>query len=296
MARARTRQRCYLCGAGSPAELPGRVRDNARLKVLECRKCGLVFLSSFSHINSGFYEESGMHGGLPDVARWLAETERDDERRFRFCAPLLKGRAVLDFGCGNAGFLLKAKKTAASALGLEPEKALAAHYKKLGLRVEREISGLREKFDLVTLFHVLEHIPEPAETLKSLKPLLRSDGRVLVEVPNSADALLRLYKSEPFSRFTYWSCHLYLFNAATLRKVARKAGYSVAYVKHVQRYPLSNHLYWLACGRPGGHEKWAFLDSPELNEAYAERLAAAGATDTIMACLKPLRRTGRRTK
>lgn len=57
------------------------------------------------------------------------------------------------------------------------------------------------------------------------------------------------------------------------------------FIKHIQRYPLSNHLYWLSKGKPAGHVKWGnFLDSEELSKAYENQLASLQATDTIIAC------------
>lgn len=56
------------------------------------------------------------------------------------------------------------------------------------------------------------------------------------------------------------------------------------FIKHIQRYPLSNHLYWLSQGKPGGHVKWGeFLDSKTLSNAYEAQLASLGATDTLIA-------------
>jgi hypothetical protein len=46
--------------------------------------------------------------------------------------------------------------------------------------------------------------------------------------------------------------------------LAQQAGLSVTYIKHIQRYPWSNHLYWLAHGKPNGHADWGVLDSPSL--------------------------------
>ena len=112
---------CYLCGNTAHRERPGGVRDNPALRVLECDICGLVFLSSFTHIGAEHYEYSAMHGGQPlPVADWLHEAERDDERRFRFLQTRLAGKRLLDFGCGAGGFLLKARGLAAIAEGIEP--------------------------------------------------------------------------------------------------------------------------------------------------------------------------------
>lgn len=276
--------KCYLCGCAASVKRPGKVRDSAALEVRECASCGLVYLSSFDHIGKDFYQDSKMHESPRDTAAWCRATKTDDRRRFRFLKAAMENRALLDFGCGNGGFLAKAKKVAAVADGLEIEKGLEKHHKALGLNVKNSLAGLG-KYDLITAFHVVEHLADPAAELKKLARALKPGGQLVIEVPSSADAMLTLYGSKAFSEFTYWSCHLYLFNAATLGLLAAKAGLKVNYVKHIQRYPVSNHLHWLAKGAPGGHQKWAFLDSPALSAAYEAQLAALGLTDTVIASL-----------
>lgn len=140
-----------------------------------------------------------------------------------------------------------------------------------------------EGYDLITAFHVLEHLPDPREILKQLGGLLKPDGRMVVEVPSANDALLTLYNCEAFQRFTYWSQHLYLFTASTLTTLIKQEGLKVISVQHYQRYPLSNHLYWLSQDKPGGHMQWSFLDTAEVNHAYAQSLASIGKTDTLIA-------------
>jgi SAM-dependent methyltransferase len=159
-------------------------------------------------------------------------------------------------------------------------------YKKENLPLYSNIDAVETSFDVITAFHVIEHLPNPHEILKKLKKLLNNKGKLIIEVPNANDALLTLYKSKAFSQFTYWSCHLYLYTAHTLKFLAQQCGFEVEFIKHVQRYPLSNHLYWLSCTKPGGHEKWGeLLDSKALSKAYEAQLASLEATDTIIACL-----------
>lgn len=278
---------CYLCGSTSPRERPGSVRDSASLKVLECSACGLVFLSSFDHIRPEHYAGSGMHGGEPpSVPSWLDETRADDERRFKFLQPRLPGKKLLDFGCGAGGFLTRAREVAANAQGIEPELRLQSHFDPLGLKVWTDISAVSasdSRFDLITAFHVMEHLPDPRTTLSQLAALLEEGGEIIIEVPSADDALLTLYECRPFAHFTYWSQHLFLFNPRTLPELVRQAGLKLRWIKQVQRYPLSNHLHWLARGRPGGHRQWAFIDSPALNEAYSAQLASLGLCDTLLA-------------
>ncbi|MEK6744572.1 MAG: class I SAM-dependent methyltransferase [Nitrospirota bacterium] len=274
---------CYLCKSEELLVRPGSVRDNALLEIYECSACGLVFLSSFDHIHSGFYENSGMHGEKPDRETWMRETAVDDERRFNVLRGSLEGRSVLDFGCGTGGFLLKAREVAAKVAGVEREHSLKPWFHNQKLDVFSSLEDVDGNFDIITLFHVLEHIPDPRTVLSTLGTKLNKNGIIIVEVPNANDALLTLYKSSSFSRFTYWSCHLFLFSQSTLPVLAEQSGLSVNYVKQIQRYPLSNHLYWLAHGKPGGHQTWSYLDSPELTNSYEKQLANIGACDTILA-------------
>ena len=69
---------------------------------------------------------------------------------------------------------------------------------------------------------------------------------MILEVPNSDDALLTLYESKDFQNFTYWSQHLFLFNTKTMAELIEQTGLKLNGIKHIQRYPLSNHMYWLS--------------------------------------------------
>jgi len=52
---------CYLCGCKDVIQIADKVRDRNDIAVLKCKKCGLVFLSSFDNITENFYKESNMH-------------------------------------------------------------------------------------------------------------------------------------------------------------------------------------------------------------------------------------------
>ena len=282
---------CYLCGSADFKKRPGSVRNNPNLDVLECIGCGLVCLSSFDHIKKGFYENSGMGGvdggeaSVPEIM--LKHTTWDNERRFQFLKAILPNRSLLDFGCGPGGFLLKARELTSLAQGVEPEIRLTLHYEEaydLMVFIHlREALAVGWGYDIITLFHVLEHIPDPKSLLSELTELLANGGQIIIEVPNADDALLTLYQCEAFQNYTYWDCHLFYYTAKTLQMLFDQVGLKVNYIKQIQRYPLSNHLYWLASGVTYGHKKWHFLDSPEIHAAYEKQLASIGKCDTLMA-------------
>lgn len=277
---------CYLCESAKFITRKGQVRDDPNLDILECSNCGLVSLGSTSHIHVGFYEDSGMHGAEPTpMEAWLKDTEWDDQRRFDMVKAMLPNKRLLDFGCGAAGFLQRAKTLAADVTGIELEARVRDHWAGQ-LNIVPSVEAAGGRYDLITAFHVVEHLPDPRAMLRSLAQMLQPNGRMIVEVPSAEDALLTLYDCDAFQQFTYWSQHLFLFNAATLEMLARQVGLRVIGIQHFQRYPLSNHLHWLSQGKPGGHQRWAFLDTPDLARAYANTLATLGKTDTLIAHLE----------
>ena len=283
-------RQCYLCNGTNFKKRPGSVRDNMKLKVLECKSCGLVFLSSFSHITSNHYKRSGMHGKKkPNLNKWQDETYTDDIRRFNFIKGKIVNKSLLDFGCGIGGFLqlVQNSKLALSVAGVEQEEALKESFSERQLNVFSDIMDVSgsTKYDIITAFHVIEHLSDPASTLLALSKLLKKNGEIIIEVPSSNDALLTLYECDAFSHFTYWSQHLFLFNTITLVKLVEKTALKVNWIKQIQRYPLSNHLYWLSKGLPGGHDVWRFLDEKRLNKAYEAQLDKIGKTDTILASI-----------
>jgi 2-polyprenyl-3-methyl-5-hydroxy-6-metoxy-1,4-benzoquinol methylase len=276
---------CYLCHSDKYSIRPGNVRDNKNIDVLECNNCGLVYLSSLNHIKQNHYENSGMHEEELNVANWLKETQTDDERRYQFFKEKITNMTVLDFGCGAGGFIDFAKQSASSVAGVELEKALQSSFEKRKLNVFSNLSSAKEcnkKYDVITAFHVVEHLQDPKSIIKQLSELLSGRGEMIIEVPSSDDALLTLYENKAFQNFTYWSQHLFLFNEKTMTELIKQTGLKLNWIKHIQRYPLANHLYWLSKDKPGGHKKWNFLNNDRLNAEYESQLALIGKTDTII--------------
>ena len=274
---------CYLCGGSRQIQRPGQVREGPSLRVIECGDCGLVGLSSHDHIREGHYENSGVHGPeVPPVESWLRASAPDDQRRFEMLKDTIANRRVRDFGSGAGGFLSRARAVAAEVARVEPERRIHDHWRG-ELLLHESIESAGPAYDVITAFHVLEHLGDPRAAVASLGARLADGGRLIIEVPSAEDALLTLFECRPFQNFTYWSQHLFLFNAETLRRVVVQAGMRVVSVQQYQRYPLSNHLHWLSRGKPGGHQQWSFLDSPALSQAYASALAAVGKCDTLIA-------------
>lgn len=101
-----------------------------------------------------------------------------------------------------------------------------------------------------------------------------------MEVPHAKDFLIEV--SEEFRNFTFWSKHLVLHTRSSLQRLAEAAGFVEVQVQGYQRYPLSNHLFWLAQGRPGGHLRWSHMSTSSVDDAYGQMLGMLDKMDTII--------------
>ena len=275
-------KKCYICGSSEIEDTGYSLRDDETIKVLRCKRCSLVFLSSFEHINKDFYKDGKMHSGNFDHKRWLEASYDDDRRRFLMLKKIIKGKKLLDFGCGAGGFLMMAKDYASKVAGVEKQDALRALFNEKNMDIFDNPDEIHDKFDVITMFHVLEHLPDPKSVIKELLNKLKDDGKLIIEVPNEDDALLSLYACKKFADFTHWSCHLYSFNRKTLKKLLEDTRIEINYIKPVQRYGFANHLYWLLRGEKGGHNVWKKLDNPVLNFFYKNFLKLISKTDTLV--------------
>lgn len=138
-------------------------------------------------------------------------------------------------------------------------------------------------FDIITLFHVFEHFVNPLQDLASLYEKLKPGGKIIIEVPHARDFLLHQLDLDAFKAFTFWSEHLILHTKESLTAFLKQCGFVNIGVEHFQRYPLANHLYWLAKQQPEGHLIWANLLDGKLDKVYAKKLAELYRSDTIIA-------------
>ena len=85
-------KKCYVCGSCEIENTGYSLRDDESIKVLRCKRCSLVFLSSFEHINKDFYKDGKMHSGNFDHKKWLESSYNDDRRRLMMLKKTIKGK------------------------------------------------------------------------------------------------------------------------------------------------------------------------------------------------------------
>lgn len=226
-----------------------------------CGNCGLVYQSprmTADELDAFYAAEyrqvyQGEEG--PTKKDLFVQNGRADSLLNFLIAQHVQPQRYLDVGC-SSGVLLQRfqEKFDCQVIGVEPGKAYREYAQKQGLTVYSEISNLKkaveEKFDLISMAHVLEHMPDPVSYLAELRQeVLTPSGWLLIEVPN-------LYAHESFE-----IAHMTSFSAHSLQQVLQQAGYRVvAFQKHGSPRSDMLPLYLTALAQPLGQ---AFKVKPE---------------------------------
>jgi SAM-dependent methyltransferase len=156
-------------------------------------------------------------------------------RRLRWdCLPWVGEGRYLDVGCGSGAALGAARALGWRVAGIEMNEAAAARARQfteelyVGDILSAPIGAAR--FDVVTAFHVLEHLPDPVAALRRMLGWLDPDGLLVVEVPNAGGLGARLFGRA-------WSAlelprHLFHFSPETLARTVGLAGGRIVWCWH----------------------------------------------------------------
>lgn len=260
---------CNLCGGHDVHVVGTRDRAGRPLRSVLCDGCGLVWSdprpadATLDDYYARAYRQDykGVH--TPRL-RHVVRAGRVALDRFDRIRPLLLGRPrLLDIGAGGGEFLYCASRLARiRGEGLEPNAGYAAHARSaLDLSVEEGFvqSHVRApaSVDLVTMFHVLEHLADPQGALRRIAGWLRPGGHAVVEVPN-VEATCQA------PAHTFHTAHLYTFGAATLERMGARAGLVPVVTRH---------------SADGGNVEVVFVrhDAPHADDRPAARIAGNAA-------------------
>lgn len=230
---------CPICGPGSRAKNFLRARSGESLfSYVRCSACGLVFLSPRPEAAEmlGFYGEDYYGGedrkfrfGLEVLRRLLAGARARRARRY-----FPSSGKVLDVGCGQGAFLGLMQEKGWKGYGTELSPRSASRAIQTGLWVSageiQENQFSPDFFDLITFWHVLEHLREPAAVLKRLRPMLRRGGIVAVSTPNVESWQARIFGADWFHLDA--PRHLFLFSPGTLEKFMAAHGFRLLTLSH----------------------------------------------------------------
>jgi len=238
---------CLLCGAGGAVPLleshAQMSRSGRRFRFVRCGRCGLVYLSPrvVERAIGRYYGDDYVPHRGPEAwgrfARLAAEGQRRTDRRrvrlARSAARLGPAAAVLDLGCGRPTFLeALVRETGCRATGSDSSdrgwRDDPARWQAAGLTLLRgrlEEVAAAGPFDLITMWHALEHDYDPLRTLRNLRDRCRAGGALVVEVPDF-DSLSR------HTQGAWWAGlhtprHSAVYTRGTLRAMLERAGWKV---------------------------------------------------------------------
>jgi len=208
-------------------------------QVVRCRSCTLVYVNPRIRkdlILSGYSDAEDPVFAAQNDSRVAAfrRTLQGVVRRLRIDPA---GKRVLDVGCAGGAFLVAARDTGFEPHGVEPNRWMAAFGRRTyNLDIQDGIleAGMfpEQNFDVVTLWDVIEHLPNPHETLTLIRGLLKPDGLLLVNYPDIASIAARALGS----RWPFWlSVHLLYYTPATMSRQLERAGFS----------PLWRQSFWM---------------------------------------------------
>jgi SAM-dependent methyltransferase len=215
---------CNLCG-GADVTHYGAVfdvemrQDVSAYDLLQCRKCGFVFVDfrqvspDRDYYGDGYYSYALY--GESQIERWKKNVVR--------CA---EPRRILDVGCGSGEWLYKKQLKGHEVWGLETDKRAVAAARSHGLKVTTRAESLPDDyFDMIRLSHVIEHTQEPLEMVESLTLKLRDGAQMEILVPNLES--VKFAKVMDISKLVDVPRHRCFFSADTLRLLLTKSGLRV---------------------------------------------------------------------
>jgi len=244
-------EQCPLCHHAAFAPLlvcEDYLSSHERFELKECLSCSFVVTSPRpdSQTLPSYYESNhyiSHTGKSPGFIGFFFLLARKFTLRWKVnLIKRFKGNiSILDFGCGTGELLFACQRQGWQISGLEPSAAARQKASQItGINIAGNLEQLKgQQFDVITLWHVLEHVMDLRQKISELKALLKNNGLLFLAVPNcqSPDALF--YKE-------YWAGydvprHLWHFTKATMAAMLGSEGLTVKSI-----HPMKLDAYYVS--------------------------------------------------
>jgi 2-polyprenyl-3-methyl-5-hydroxy-6-metoxy-1,4-benzoquinol methylase len=245
---------CNLCGSLDQIALfeAGIAQIN---RIVECKQCGLMFSSPRSRP----VDQEAIRDYDPQLTSNVADYDPTRFRKERLqvrdyadtraeLARLYPDRgSLVEIGCGM-GFQLEAFAAEGwDVTGIEPDRGFCefiAYFHGLkALPTILEEAGLPDaSVDVVVFLHVIEHVPDPLGTLKSIFRLLKPGGHLVIETPRFDSLMYKLFGHR--ERSLNCNGHIYFFTTRSLRQMCEKAGFEYKQCNYVGRSLSLERVAW----------------------------------------------------
>jgi 2-polyprenyl-3-methyl-5-hydroxy-6-metoxy-1,4-benzoquinol methylase len=202
------------------------------------------------------------------VYQWVKSYSLKRKERL-LCHVLSGDKNLLDIGAGTGDFLLHCKNQAWQVSGVEPNAAARGLAQRKGIALYEDLASVStKKFQAITLWHVLEHLPDLYNDIARIYDLLETDGVLVIAVPN--------YKAYDAKKYgAYWAAydvprHLWHFSQAAIKRIFESRGFRLLETK-----PMPFDAYYVSLlsekYKTGKQRWWAAFRSGWTSNAKAKR-------------------------
>ncbi|HLW64030.1 MAG TPA: class I SAM-dependent methyltransferase [Gemmataceae bacterium] len=259
--------------------------------VVQCDSCGMCYTNPRPDVAtvSQFYPPHySPHEAKPHRQRsvWSKLKFWNQPRVEKRPIPWHGQRRLLDFGCGNGSYMQIMQRRGWTVTGLDVSERMVERIRnELGLNAFvgtlPHLDLEPESFDVITMWHALEHLHDPLPVLREARSLLVRGGKIVISVPNIDSWPFRWFGRNWFA--LELPRHLSHFMPATLAEMVERAGFAVEPIQMVRHSDWIRFSARLACQRPQ-----AMLWQKALTYNWPARLAGlwcymAGQSDCILA-------------
>lgn len=216
----------------------------------ECQQCGFKFTNprpgkeeiSRYYESEDYISHDTHKKSLINIVYKIARNY-SLKRKYRLVKKWSQGENLLDIGCGTGEFLKLCMEKGMKVTGIEPNEKAA-----LFARTENKIEVFPEEhlekiqnpvFDIITMWHVLEHVHDLNERMEKIHQILKPSGTLIVAVPNSSAFDAEHYKN-------FWAAydlprHLYHFSPETISALSKKHHFSIRKI-----LPMKMDAYYIS--------------------------------------------------
>lgn len=232
------------------------LENEEEFMIFECLDCGLIFLSGIEidgeyhnkYYKKGYYNEKlKKNNNFLDIfaKKIFNQSLKVKQKIISKELGLEKKVSILDIGCGSGNFLAQLDSEKFDKNGIEINKEGFDSSKKKGINVfNRDIADIDfagKKFDVISFWHVLEHIHDPIELFRNIKKNINDNGVLIFQVPNTESFGFKYGKQNWFHLDS--PRHLMLYNEKSIQKLCELVGFKIVSVSNeFYDYPLD--LFW----------------------------------------------------
>jgi 2-polyprenyl-3-methyl-5-hydroxy-6-metoxy-1,4-benzoquinol methylase len=220
---------CQLCQSEKFVVISNRSRDGEYLRTVICKDCGLIRSDPFPIEPEQYYKKDyriKYKGVFSPQIKHIYRAAQVAIHRYEKVKKFIPDKSTaLDIGSGGGEYIRLLSGLGFTTTGIEPHEGYGNYSRReynLDIRTgfAQNIDFNQETFDLISLWHVLEHLDSPGRVLKKVNHWLKEKGILIVEVPN-IEATCQSPKN------TFHTAHLFNFNLTTLSCFLKKSGFSL---------------------------------------------------------------------